>query len=296
MGTFDRTLTVTGAVQLEVQNGSGSVQIRPGQSSQVKIHAEFSVWFWPWEDSNDRVKQIAANPPIEQRGNVVRVGYRSEFMNNLKVEYVIEVPAQTEIRAQQGSGSFDVSEVQGPASLHTGSGRVIARWIQADLDAQTGSGSIELSDIGGRVTSTTGSGSVTLMRIGGDVRASTGSGSIRVDQPAGRVNARTGSGRVEANGATADVRATTGSGGIYIQGNPTAGSYWELRASSGSISIDVPKDASFRLNAHSSSGRIESGLPVVLEQQMGRRELRGRVGTGAASVELQTSSGGIHIR
>lgn len=295
-GNFDRMLTVTGPVQLELRNGAGSVQVRPGPGNQVKIHADFTTWSWPWDDSHDRARQLAANPPIEQQGNVIRIGSSTGITNNIKIDYVIYVPTQTEIRAQQGSGSYDVAEIQGPAFLHSGSGRIYARRIQSDVEAETGSGGIELSDITGRVTSTTGSGSVSLARIGGDVRSSTGSGSIRVDQPSGRISARTGSGGIEVFGANSDVRATASSGHIHIQGNPTASSYWEIRASSGSVNLDVPHDASFRLSAHTSSGGIESDLPIVLEQQMGRRELRGRIGGGAASVEVQTSSGGIHIR
>src|ERR1700733_3422902 len=37
-GHFDRTLTVTGAVDLDVQTGSGEITVRTGDSSKVEIH------------------------------------------------------------------------------------------------------------------------------------------------------------------------------------------------------------------------------------------------------------------
>src|ERR1700739_4703219 len=38
-GHFDRTLSVTGAVDLTVQTGSGNIAVKPGDSSKVEIRA-----------------------------------------------------------------------------------------------------------------------------------------------------------------------------------------------------------------------------------------------------------------
>jgi hypothetical protein len=38
-GSFDRTLAVNGAVDLNVETGSGRIEVRPGDTSSVRIHA-----------------------------------------------------------------------------------------------------------------------------------------------------------------------------------------------------------------------------------------------------------------
>jgi DUF4097 and DUF4098 domain-containing protein YvlB len=294
-GSFDRTLTVTGPVQLELHNGSGHVEIRAGQAGQVRIHADFTVWSVFFEDDHGQVQDLNAHPPVDQQGNVVRVGYQDDLLRHVRVDYTIYVPAETEVRAQIGSGNLDVSDVQGPAVLRTGSGGIIARHIHNDTDADSGSGGIALTDISGRATANTGSGTIEISRASGDVKATTGSGKIDLEETRGRLNVRTGSGSIQITGAADDLRASTGSGSIHVEGNPSASSYWQIHTSSGSVTLEVPSDASFRVHATSHSSGISSDLPLVVEQHS-RREMRGRIGNGTASVEMETGSGSIHIR
>ena len=295
-GSFDKTLSVSGPIQLDLHNGSGHVEIRAGQASQVRIHGEYSIWAMAWSDGRSTGQEVQAHPPIEQQGSVIRVGYQSDRLSRVQITYTIDVPAETEVRAQVGSGSLDVSGVKGPAVLHTGSGRITVMDINGDLEAETGSGALNVTGVTGRLTATTGSGRIELNGIGGEIRTSTGSGSLHISRSAGRINGRTGSGSIEADGAADDLRLSTGSGSVRIQGNPSPGSFWQIHTNSGSVTLDVPSNASFRLHALAHSGRIESDLPVIMEEQMGRRELRGRIGSGSASVELDAGSGSIHIR
>jgi hypothetical protein len=295
-GTFDKTLTVTGPVQLEVNNGSGRVEIRSSQSGQVRVHAEITVWLSIFDDKNDHLSEIRNHPPVDQQGNLIRIESRSDLFNHVRVDYTIDVPAETEVRVNLGSGSMEVNDIQGPVNLHTGSGRIGAHRIHGDAETKTGSGSIELIDIGSRASADTGSGGIELSRIGGDIHATAGSGSIRMDRTPSRIVTHTGSGSINIGGASNDLRASTGSGSIHIDGNPAPSSYWDIHASSGSITLTVPSDAGFRLHARSGSGSIDTDLPVTTEELTSRHEMRGRIGNGSASVDLQTGSGGIHIR
>ncbi len=295
-GSFDKTMTVTGPVQLELSNGSGRVEIRSGQAGQVRVHADLTVWISIFEDKNNQLDGIKNHPPVAQQGNLIRIDSRGDLFNQVRVDYTIYVPAETEVRAHTGSGSMEISDIQGPATLQTGSGRISAHRIHDVTEAKTGSGSIDLGDIASRASAETGSGGIDLSHIGGEIRATTGSGSIRMDRTPEKIVTHTGSGTVTISGAQKDLRASTGSGSIHIEGNPAASSYWDIHAGSGSISLTVPSDAGFRVHAHSRSGSIESDLPVSMEEQLGRREMRGRIGNGSASVDLNTGSGAIHIR
>jgi lia operon protein LiaG len=295
-GTFDKTFSVTGPVQLEVNNGSGRVEIRSGQSREVRVHAEFTVWLSFFDDKNDHLGELRNHPPVDQQGNLIRVESHGDMFNHIRVDYTIYVPTETEVRANDGSGSIEVNDIQGPVNLQTGSGHIGAHRIRNDAETKTGSGSIELIDIGTRATAETGSGGIELSHIGGDIHATTGSGSIRMDRAPSRIVTHTGSGTINISGAGNDLRASSGSGSIHIDGNPEPSSYWDIHASSGSITLTVPTDAGFRIHARSGSGGIETDLPVTMEEQTGRHEMRGRIGNGSASVDLQTGSGGIHIR
>ena len=75
-GHFDKTLTVTGAVDLDVQTGSGDITVHPGDSNHVEIHAEIRASNSLFGgDVDARIKQIEDNPPVVQEGNTIRIGH-----------------------------------------------------------------------------------------------------------------------------------------------------------------------------------------------------------------------------
>ena len=73
--SFDRALSVSGEAQLIVSTGSGNIHLTRGTGNQIHIHAQIHV---SHEGSEEQARQIAANPPIEQSGNVIRVGQQHE--------------------------------------------------------------------------------------------------------------------------------------------------------------------------------------------------------------------------
>src|SRR5690242_19407031 len=104
-GGFDRTLKVNGPVDLDVSTGSGGITINRGGSGQVVIHATIRAsegWFSG--DVSDRIRAIEQNPPIEQNGNVVRIGHftDSERSRNISISYDIQVPADVRVHSRTG--------------------------------------------------------------------------------------------------------------------------------------------------------------------------------------------------
>jgi DUF4097 and DUF4098 domain-containing protein YvlB len=297
-GSFTRTLKVTGAVDLEVKSSSGSIQVRPGATDSVqvvgKIRARES-----WKSSlspEEKVKRLESNPPIEQNGNVIRIGHieDQELRENVSISYELVVPAATKLRSATGSGSQTVQGLQGPVEATTGSGSLNLSDIGSDVNASTGSGSIELRGVQGHLKASTGSGGIRGTGIAGTAVASTGSGSITIEKSGpGDVEATTGSGGIELSGVRGALRARTGSGSIRAEGQPTAG--WRLHTASGGVTVRLPANFGFELNARTSSGGIHSDHPVTFVGTLGRRELRGTVRGGGPLVEISTASGTIRI-
>jgi hypothetical protein len=204
-GSFNRSLTVSGPLDLEVSTGAGRIEIRPGSSGHVEIRGKIysgSNW-WPFGTTSiDDVHDIESNPPIEQTGRIIRIGQNNRHFNNVSISYDITVPADTWIRAHTGSGS------------HTISG------LTRGVEASAGSGSITLTDVKGDVSANAGSGSIRATGLRGNLRMHTGSGSIHAQgEQTGRWELQTGSGSIEIRlpqSAGFDLDAHTGSGGINM--------------------------------------------------------------------------------
>src|SRR3954467_12467217 len=74
-GTFERTLPVSGPVDLDVRTGSGDIHIRPGSGGSVHVVARIRAQGDLLNDQPEhRIAQIQANPPIQQTGGTITIG------------------------------------------------------------------------------------------------------------------------------------------------------------------------------------------------------------------------------
>jgi beta-lactamase regulating signal transducer with metallopeptidase domain len=213
--TFDRNLTFSGKLDLSVSTGSGNITFTRGPANQIHIRGIVKV---NRDGDPAQAQQIAANPPIEQQGNTIRIGGHQENLHNISISYEIEAPADSALNAATGSGNITDTGVGQDAKLTTGSGNVTATGIEGGFKIQTGSGNIAIDGTGqGDAKAQTGSGNIDLKGVHGSLLAQTGSGGIRAaGTPSSPWRLSTGSGTIELSTANApiDLDATVGSGSI----------------------------------------------------------------------------------
>ena len=294
-GSFDRTLNVTGPVRLELTNAAGDVTINGSADGKIHVHGDVRVSGVSFGSPQKQLDELVANPPVEQRGDTVRIGKEMSRMHNLAITYVIEVPKDTSVSTTVASGSQSIKGVRGPVKAEAASGAIRADGIDRAVQLSTASGAITADDNGDDVHVSSSSGSVAVSNAKGDVRIHVVSGVIQVSNPGGRVDASTLSGSIDVDGATSDVKAHAASGRIAIQGNPSGHSYWDLKTVSGTVQLTVPASASFHLSAEAMSGEIRAAIPIVIEEQ-GKHSLRAHMGDGGGRVEVHTVSGSIEVR
>ncbi|HEV2175602.1 MAG TPA: DUF4097 family beta strand repeat-containing protein [Terriglobia bacterium] len=297
-GSFDRTLKVTGPVNLDVTTGAGDIHVRAGDGSTVQIHGTIrarSHW-GDHESPEEKVQYLESHPPIEQDGNTIRVGHIEdrEFSHNVSISFDLVVPAATTLHSEIGSGGQTVDGIHGPARIGTGSGSLRISNIGDEVRAETGSGDMQIDSVRGPVTAKTGSGMIRADGVAGEFTGETGSGDIHLRQTApGAVKVDTGSGSIDLSGVNGSVRAEAGSGRITADGAPTGD--WRLETGSGSINVRVPPQAAFDLHAHTSSGHISTVHPVTLQGTLSRGDWRGKVRGGGFLLDASTGSGDVRI-
>ncbi len=319
-GSFARTLKVSGPVNLEVRTGSGKIAIRNGDAATVQINAtmragsDWTAWFHG-ASAEERIKAIQSNPPIEQNGNSIRVGFHHDdaLYRNISISYDIVVPAETKVRSHTGSGSQTIEGVRGPVEAKAGSGSLKIVDVDQGLVAGTGSGSIEMDGIGGNITAHAGSGSIRGNHLGGGMQSSAAagraSGVLKASARSSSMQAspsrsgnggvaqlelQTGSGTIRLENVAGALRAQTGSGSIEVGGEPVGN--WELRTGSGGVEVRLPQSAAFNFYGHTGSGSITVDHPLTIEGTVSKREIRGKVRGGGFGLDIRTASGGIHVQ
>jgi putative adhesin len=258
-GVFDKTLSVHGPVTLNISTGSGYIHLSPGSDNQVHIvgHVKASHGSLSMSSPEERVKEVVDNPPIEQVGNIIRVGKNDHGIKNVSIDYEVTAPRDTELTANSGSGDLRVESIGRNVKLSTGSGSISARELRGNLSLSTGSGDIQAQQI-----------------EPGDVKAETGSGSLHL------------------SGIQGALKAQTGSGDIEIEGKPTAD--WKIGTGSGSVNLTTAS-ASYTLDASTGSGSVKSDVPLTVEGSLERHHVTGKVNGGGPLVRIETGSGSIHI-
>ncbi len=279
-GSFDRTLSVTAAVDLEANTRSGDITVRSGASGSVTIHGKIHVSDrWLEGNWHDEVAEIEKNPPIHQTGNSVRID--SLDMHRISIDYEITVPADTTVHTRTGSGDQRIEGLSGGLNLESGSGDMRLRDISSEVRLHTGSGDVEARGIAGPFTAETGSGDIRLEAKG-----------------AGNVSVQTGSGTVELQDVNGTLSARAGSGDIRVSGTQTG--IWEVHTSSGNVDVELPSTAAFDLDASTSSGEVTVDRPLVMvvqgEIRENHRRIQGKVGDGGSRLTVHTGSGDVHIR
>jgi len=252
--TFERNLTVNGHVELAVSTGSGHIHITHGSGDRVHIvgHVKSN-----WGSNDAKVQEIANNPPVEQTGNIIRVGQRHENYHNISIDYDIEAPANSFLEANSGSGDINDDGVGQNAKLGTGSGGIHATGLQGGFNVNTGSGNIYAEQTGqGDVKAQTGSGNVELKNVNGSLRAGTGSGNIKVGGT-----------------PSSDWKLETGSGGVEFWAGNTG----------------------FTLDASTGSGSIHSDPEMTVQGSFDKHHIVGKVHGGGPTVRIETGSGDVRV-
>lgn len=252
---FDRTLSVSGDTQLFVSTGSGNIHLTRGSGSQIQIHGKIH---WTHEDSEQQARQIAANPPIEQSGNVVRIGQQhEEHWHGISIDYDVEAPAGSELVATTGSGDLIDEGVGKNAKLQTGSGDIRTTTLEGPFEVKTGSGNITAEQTGQ-----------------GDVQAETGSGNIEIKDIHGSFHGRTGSGDIKASG--------------------TPSQPWTLETGSGNIEI-WSANAPMTLDASTGSGSVTTDHEMLVKGSLDHHHITGNLNGGGPQVRVHTGSGDIRV-
>jgi putative adhesin len=279
-GTFERTLQVSGPVDLEVLTHSGDVTVKAGSSGSVLIHGKIFVGDrWLRGNREGDVQDIEQHPPIRQEGNSVHIDYVN--VRDISVDYEITVPTDTTIRTHSGSGDQTIEGTHG------------------NVDVQTGSGDVKLASLTGEVRLQTGSGDVRAREISGPVKGGAGSGDIEVEEAgAGDIDLHTGSGNITVRGIQGGFHGEAGSGDITAEGKQ--GGTWEMRTGSGNVRLRLPANAAFDADISTSSGSIDVEAPLEMtvqgRVQEARKSIHGKVRGGGPLLSVRTGSGDINIQ
>jgi hypothetical protein len=174
-------------------------------------------------------------------------------------------------------GATEISDVKRDLRIESGNGSVTAQKIGGAANLKTSFGMVQASDIGGLLTVENSNGSVKGSNAKG-AQIRTSFGSVSLDGIAGPIQVENQNGAVD---ATSVMR-----GGCQ----PIS-----LRTSFSTLRVHLPADASYRVSAKTSFGKISSEFPLSVSGALSNDELNGTLGSGRCEMRLTDNNGAIEI-
>jgi DUF4097 and DUF4098 domain-containing protein YvlB len=294
---FERSLTVTGRVELVIRTGAGHINVSTGESSIVEVRGTIRAREIEFSNGKTaaRLAHLRAHPPVEQHDNIIKIGQITDpdLQRNVSISYDLTVPVDSRLTANAGSGSITIEGVAGPVDATTSSGAITAIDVAGDVHARAASGEIEAQSIKGNLRVSTGSGPIHAAGVAGSFHAATACGSVEASDVTGdrgpRVQppdlpslrsaeggeetspGRGDNGSAKSQAMAGEVQVTTVLGDIHLR---NARGHVRARTSCGLIRIKNDEWAG-AFSLESVSGDIEVQLPASAGFEVGARTVFG---------------------
>jgi DUF4097 and DUF4098 domain-containing protein YvlB len=256
----ERSVAADPAVTVSVCVMSGNINIQGWDKHEVR--ARSSQIAQAELKRADRMK--LSGPATKLEVIMVNKGESGNETDNCQAAGDVDlmVPRGASVYVQTGEGSISITEV---ASIYARSqiGDIEIDKATRSVEAVSFSGDVSLKDSQGRVSLRSVGGVVDVANVGpsesGDCfEAITISGEIALDQV-----------------AHAQMTVKTGNGNVHFAGPLAHGGIYAFNTTSGDVTLSLPSDASFRLNAKVAADKeITSDFPLTMTSVTSMTTLR----------------------
>lgn len=297
-----KTFTVAPGGKLVIDADRGSIDILSGGEGKLDVRVHRKVT----RSSESRAREVldAHEVTFRQDGDTVSVQARSTktwermgwWGQNFGVRYEITLPRRFNVDLKTAGGSIAIQELTGEVRAYTSGGSLKLGVIDGPVTCKTAGGSIRIVSAAGPVDAHTSGGSISVDQAKAPAKLGTAGGSIRVKQSRAALQVNTSGGSIDLGEVGAAVEATTSGGSIHAGFVRVPESDCRLETSGGSVRVTLPADANLNVDARTSGGHVTCDLPVMVQGEVKRNQLVGKLGNGGPLLRLRTSGGSVSIQ
>jgi DUF4097 and DUF4098 domain-containing protein YvlB len=259
----DTTFAVTPGTRLSVENQGGDIVIRAWEKNQVRVQA-----------SHSRRTHV----DIRHSGAVISLEAEADRGPANMVDYEITVPTWMALNLEGMYATVNVKGTRAAISVET---------LDGDITVDGGAETVKLTSVQGRISVSGAKGRIELNTV---------SESIEADNLQGDIVAETVSGDIVIGHSDArSVEIQTVSGELIYDGRIVDAGRYSLLTHSGTIAVSVPEGTNATVATAIGSGEVRASFPLPASDRPSRRRQTFRLGTGSATVELESFSGTISL-
>lgn len=283
---FEKTEALAKDGLVILTNISGDIKIQSWKEDKVKIEAVKRSE----ASSLSKAKENAGLVEIKvtTESGLVRIETKypeskrfwGDSSLNVSVDYQLWIPEKA---------SVEVKSVSSDIRVEQAGGRVKANSVSGNISVSGGKNSIACKTVSGNVRVDGAEGDCDLESVSGDVYASRVKGSVEASVISGSVHL------IEISEART-VSAKSVSGSVEYRGQVYPDGRYQFKSHSGSVTLVLPADSSFELEAEAFSGSVSTDFPIEIIGKISNKEIKGKVNKGGAYITAKAFSGNVEIR
>lgn len=206
-------------------------------------------------------------------------GYPADGPKEVQIrsEAVITLPRALATAVTARVGDVTISGLAADLSVTAAVGDVAVRGITGDVEVRVSTGDVRVEDVAGAADIESATGGIEVARVAGEVRVSGQTGRVRVSDP----------------GAAVYIDVTTGS--CTIESSAPVAGRWSVEATTGSITVSLPRASDVDIQAGATLGSISSNLGLSIQSGIGQKSASGTLGAGTHAIRLEATTGSITI-
>jgi hypothetical protein len=264
-----------GAVQVSDSGGAGDVRSSFGDVTVHGFRGDLTV-----NDTNGKVEAIHVEGAAELNTTFGDVRFS-------------DVSRQASVRASNAAIQGD--RIGGALTVQNSFGAVTLSDVQGALDVHSANGNVSLTNIHGAASVRTSFGAVEASNVGGLLTVENSNGVVKASNARG-AQIRTSFGAVILESIAGPVQIENQNGAVDASINSRGACQPVIiRTSFSPLRVRIDGEASYRVNARTSFGKIRTDFPLTISGSLSNDELNGTIGTGRCDMRLSDSNGAIEI-
>jgi hypothetical protein len=321
--------------RITIHGNRGDIDVRPGDTDQVRVSGKANVHTWNESDASRMAKPISAEVVKNGDGFEVRPTGIGGNASRIGVDMDVTVPPRSSVTVRNDRGDVTISDMEEVVAIYHGTGDVEVRDNSGDVTIDTRKGDIKVSDTkgnikiegqGGEVNVENATGGLTLNgEFFGPIRAEKvakgvrfisqrtdltltqlaghmefSSGNLEIADAPGNLNLRTNRYDIDVENAGGKVDILNRDASVSVRFPAAPKDDVQIVNSNSTISLSLPGSANFQIEADCKSCDISSDFEndslKTTKNSSGDTHLEGKVGNGRGpKITLRTSYGSISL-
>lgn len=264
-----------GRVQVTDSGGTGDIKNSFGDVTVQSFHGDLTV-----NNTNGKVE-------------AVHVSGAAELNTTFGSVHLSDVSRQASVRANNSAIQGD--KIGGPLTIQNSFGSVVVSDVQGSVTIQSGNGSVSATNIRGAANVRTSYATVEARDVAGFVTVQNSNGSVKVSNARG-AQVNTSFAGVMLEGITGALTVEDQNGAVDAAIAARGGCQpVNIKTSFSPLRLHIDGDASYRVTARTSFGKIQSDFPLTVSGPLSNDAVSGSIGSGRCELRLNDSNGNIEI-